>query len=324
MMMSMTPRARMGALVLCALLALAPAAAEARAGGGFSAGSRGARTYSAPPPTHTAPAARPVERSITPAAPAQSATPAATVAGSAAQPGFGQRNPFLTGLMGGFIGAGIGGLLFGHGFGMGGLGFAGGLGLILQLALLGALAWLAVSYFRSRRSAAPMAYSAAGLGSRLRDHEPMFAGSAAPAAPAAAPEVADEVGIGSADFTEFERLLEAVQHAWSAGDMAALRRLATPEMLAYFSEQLAMNTSRGIANTVEAVKLEQGDLAESWREGVVDYATVAMRFSALDYASSLDDGRVVDGSKTERVDATEVWTFMRQTGGRWILSAIQQ
>jgi len=322
MMTSMTSRVRMGALVLCALLALAPAAAEARAGGGFSAGSRGARTYSAPPPTRTAPAARPVERSVTPATPAQSATPAGAVAGSAAQPGFGQRNPFLTGLMGGFIGAGIGGLLFGHGFGMGGLGFAGGLGLILQLALIGALGWLAVSYFRSRRSAAPMAYSAAGLGSRLRDREPMFAGpvSSAPAAP----QATDEVGIGSADFTEFERLLEAVQHAWSGGDVAALRRLATPEMLAYFSEQLAMNTSRGIANTVEAVKLEQGDLAESWHEGAVDYATVAMRFSALDYASSLDDGRVVDGSKTERVDATEVWTFMRQTGGRWILSAIQQ
>jgi predicted lipid-binding transport protein (Tim44 family) len=322
----MTLRARMGALVLCALLALAPAVAEARAGGGFSAGSRGARTYSAPPSTRTAPAARPVERSVTPTAPAQSATPAGAVAGSAVQPGFGQRNPFLTGLMGGFIGAGIGGLLFGHGFGMGGLGFAGGLGLILQLALLGALGWLVVSYFRNRRSAAPMAYSAAGLGSRLRDREPMFAGPASPASsePGPEPQASDEVGIGSTDFSEFEHLLEAVQHAWSGGDVAALRRLATPEMLAYFSEQLAMNTSRGIANTVEAVKLEQGDLAEAWREGAVDYATVAMRFSALDYASSLDDGRVVDGSKTERVDATEVWTFMRQTGGRWILSAIQQ
>jgi len=35
-------------------------------------------------------------------------------------------------------------------------------------------------------------------------------------------------------------------------------------------------------------------------------------------------GHVVDGSPTERVTATEVWTFLRAAGGRWILSAIQQ
>jgi len=35
-------------------------------------------------------------------------------------------------------------------------------------------------------------------------------------------------------------------------------------------------------------------------------------------------GRIVDGSATERVTATELWTFMRAPGGAWILSAIQQ
>lgn len=33
---------------------------------------------------------------------------------------------------------------------------------------------------------------------------------------------------------------------------------------------------------------------------------------------------VVDGSPTEHVTATEVWTFVRVPGGHWILSAIQQ
>ena len=43
-----------------------------------------------------------------------------------------------------------------------------------------------------------------------------------------------------------------------------------------------MNASRGVVNQVSDVKLEQGDLAEAWREGNVDYATVAMRFRLVD------------------------------------------
>jgi predicted lipid-binding transport protein (Tim44 family) len=35
-------------------------------------------------------------------------------------------------------------------------------------------------------------------------------------------------------------------------------------------------------------------------------------------------GRIVDGSPSEHVTATELWTFMRAPGGQWILSAIQQ
>jgi predicted lipid-binding transport protein (Tim44 family) len=115
-----------------------------------------------------------------------------------------------------------------------------------------------------------------------------------------------------------------VQDAWSRGDLAGLKRFATPEMVGYFSEELSANASRGVENRVEEVKLEQGDLSEAWQEGSVQYAAVAMRFSALDYDASLSDGRVVAGSREARREHTEVWTFMRSQGGDWILSAIQQ
>ena len=42
-----------------AILALAPALADARPGGGASMGSRGSRTYSTPPSTNTAPYSAP-------------------------------------------------------------------------------------------------------------------------------------------------------------------------------------------------------------------------------------------------------------------------
>jgi predicted lipid-binding transport protein (Tim44 family) len=95
-------------------------------------------------------------------------------------------------------------------------------------------------------------------------------------------------------------------------------------MLGYFSEQLSANASRGVENKVEAVKLEQGDLSEAWSEAGLDYATVAMRFSMIDVTRNIADGKIIAGSDRDRVEATEVWTFLRSRGGKWILSAIQQ
>jgi predicted lipid-binding transport protein (Tim44 family) len=309
-------------------LAVMPAAAHARAGMGGSMGSRGMRTYMAPPPTRTAPSVAPIQRSVTPVAPQQQPSMGAPAYQPTYQPqmGFAQRNPFMTGFLGGLVGAGVGSMLFGHGFGMGGLGFAGGLGVMTQFLLLAGLAWLAYSFFRGRRDQQPVAYP--NFGQARTPYDVEGHASHIPSVPlphaAVLPPPGQDVALADADFDEFERLLPAVQRAWSMGDIAALRRIVTPEMLSYFAEQLATNTSKGVVNTVEDVKLEQADVAEAWREGEIDYVTVSLRFSAHDYMSSLDDGRVVDGSKTEHIVATETWTFMRQAGGRWLLSAIQQ
>jgi predicted lipid-binding transport protein (Tim44 family) len=62
------------------------------------------------------------------------------------------------------------------------------------------------------------------------------------------------------------RLLSDIQAAYSMEDLSALRAKVTPEMLSYFSEQLAGNASRGLINRVTDVKLLQGHLAESWRK----------------------------------------------------------
>jgi predicted lipid-binding transport protein (Tim44 family) len=67
----------------------------------------------------------------------------------------------------------------------------------------------------------------------------------------------------------------------------------------------------------------QGDLAEAWREGSTDYATVAMKFSLVDKMVDRSTGRVVEGDDHPQI-VTEVWTFRRERGGNWLLSAIQQ
>ena len=98
-------------------------------------------------------------------------------------------------------------------------------------------------------------------------------------------------------------------------DLSALRALVTPEMLSYFSEQLAGNASRGLINRVTDVKLLQGDLAEAWHEGDTDYSTVALKFALNDSMVDRTSGRTVEGGQPSTI--TEVWTFMRARGGNW-------
>jgi predicted lipid-binding transport protein (Tim44 family) len=307
---------------MAAMVLLVPAMADARVGGGSNSGSRGSKTQQAPAPTQTAPTAKPVERSTTPTQQAQ-ARPSATPA--AAQGGFFARNPFLSGLMGGLVGAGLIGMLFGGGFGGFG-GMAGMLGLLVQLALIGGLGYLAYRLIKGR-SAAPAAPSPAYAGGMPRPAEaPMgrsllagMGGSAGGAAAASA-----NLAIAAEDFNTFEAMLSDIQSAFSKGDLAKLRTMVTPEMLGYFSEQLSANASRGVENKVDAVKLEQGDLSEAWSEGGIDYASVAMRFSMIDVTRRIADGSIVEGNPAVRTEATEVWTFLRSRGGNWILSAISQ
>ena len=125
------------------------------------------------------------------------------------------------------------------------------------------------------------------------------------------------------DFDAFERILGEVQTAYGAEDLGALRARMTPEMLSYYSEELAKNSSRGVVNRLSDVKLLQGDLAEAWREGDDDYATVAMRYSMVDRTLDRASGRMVEGA-TSPQESTELWTFRRMRGGHWVLSAVQQ
>ena len=83
------------------------------------------------------------------------------------------------------------------------------------------------------------------------------------------------------------------------------------------------NKARNVVNKVSDIKLLQGDLAEAWREGDTDFASVAMRFSMVDKTVDRATGRLVEGSE-QPTEATEVWTFLRPRGASWELSAIQQ
>jgi len=311
------------AALFAVALALVPGLAFARAGGGASMGSRGSFTYSAPPATRTAPmTAAPMQRSLTP-----QGSPAAPAYGQPGygQPGYGQpgyggfgRPSFMSGLFGGLIGAGIGGMLFGGGLFHGITGFGGFLGFLIQIFLIVMVVRFLIRRFMPGASPAMAGggmFSRMGMGAGM-SNQISGGGAAGYGAP-------PPLTITPADYQAFEQNLKAVQGAWSAQNITALQQLATPEMVSYFGEQLAEQSSRGVHNVITDVTLDQGDLSQAWSEGGRDYATVAMKFSMIDVTTDMA-GRVVDGDPRSRVQATELWTFLRAPGGRWVLSAIQQ
>ena len=323
------------AVIALGIAALAPPVAwppPRRAGRGASP-SRGARTYSAPAPTNTAPGtAAPMQRTMTPQpAQGQQAVPGGARQPQAAQPSRGLFGGMGGALLGGLLMGGLIGMLFGGGLG----GFAGFLGLLLQVALIGFLVVLAMRFFGARREQ-PAAAAAGGARPNFGGHAgdttrtPFSFGGmgstgmgSGTATPFQAPVMETPLDLEEADFDRFEQMLADVQDAYGREDYAALRRLATPEAMSFLAEELGELASAGKRNAVSDVKLLQGDLSEAWSEGDDDYATVAMRFSALDAILDRNSGRVLSGSLEEPQESTELWTFRRQKGGDWVLAAIQ-
>lgn len=298
------------ALALALPSAIVVSSADARVGGGMSSGSRGSRTFSAPPSTSTAPGtATPFNRTYS--QPGMNST-APTGGGFFNRGGMGRG--LLGGLAAGFLGAGLFGLLFGGGLfsGIGGLSSI--LGLLLQIALVVFVVRLAMSWWQRRNAPA---YASANVGPGPQANYRSGLSGFGFGANSAPPEIVP------ADYEAFERLLGEVQTAWSNEDVARLHTLASPEMVSYFEKDLAENRARNAVNKVSGVKLLQGDLAEAWREGETDYATVAMRFSLVDRTLDRTSGQLVGGSE-QPAEVTEVWTFARRHGGDWELSAIQQ
>src|SRR6202795_1410766 len=182
-------------LSLALPLVLTVSSADARVGGGLSSGSRGGRTFSAPPSTTTAPnAAQPFNRTITQPSSPRLGAPAG--GGFFNRPGMGM----LGGLAAGFLGAGLLGMLFGGGM-FGGLGGLSSIfGLILQIGLIFIVVRLAMSWWQRRHETAPA-----------------YAGPAAAPGAASTFRNATGFGLGSgsapleilpADYAAFERLLD--------------------------------------------------------------------------------------------------------------------
>lgn len=308
------------AVLLTVFSLTAVTSAEARFGGSF--GSRGMRTYQTIPATPTVPSVTsPIQRSMT--APGTRAT------------GFGapysRPGGFFNGLggwlLGGLLFSGLFGMMFGGGL-MGFGGFGGFFSLIIQLAILYFVLRWVFRRFGWGQSAPAGGYGngPSGYGgnsynySSRQDWQPSSSGYGSGQPNGSGGR--DEIGVTNADLNTFEQRLSQLQDAYSREDYDALRRITTPEVMSYLTEELAQSAAKGLRNEVFDVRLKSGDVAESWREGADDYVTVALRYESRDVMRNRATGELVSG-EDRIVERSEVWTFVRHNRGEWILSAIQ-
>lgn len=338
------------AIIATGLAFIAVETADARMSKGGGIGSRGSKTFQAPPATRTAPnAAAPISRTATP----RTATNPG-LAANATKPGL-LGSMSKGGFMAGLLGAGALGLLLGYGLsgGLGGLGAI--LGLMLQIGIIVALGMLLFTWWQRRNQQQPapamnrqggprglqggagqngfnrdqdvnQGGQSGGLGTMGAAGAGAAAGGMFGARNAAAQPPTRPLNLTGDDFPAFERLLADIHSAFAREDHAALGRLATEEMAGYFAEDIQANVDQGRGVKIANVHLVQGDLAEAWKEPDAEYATVAMRFSLTDAVVDRKSGQVIEGSLTEPQEISEQWTFVRRPGGTpqdWILSAVQ-
>lgn len=321
--------------VLIGMPTLSFAKARGGSGGGFSSGPRGGNSPmsigSRGSRTHRDNGAKPMEQSTTAkpstAPPPTTASNPTAQPAPVAQPSFLQRNPLLTGIAAGLAGSWIGHMIFGATDSSAQTldgepaPASNSIGLMLLLMMLGAGALYL--FKKNRRTVAPVL---SGITRNTVVKGSLFDASydGTLLKPAT-----DTFTVTIADKAAFQQLLTDVQSAWSAQDVAGLRRAVTPEMLSYFSTALAEDSRRGIQNHVEAVELLQAEVLEVWSEDHTDYATTALRWNARDYTVSTtiprgESGHLIEGNEETSSESREVWTFMRVRDGRWLLSAIQQ
>ena len=309
---------RVSALLATLIMAFSLVAvdtAEARRGGSF--GSRGTFTQRSVPATQVSPkTTAPVQNTMTNSTTQRGTAAAATPARPSLFGGFGGA------LLGGFLFSGLFGMLFGFGFG----GFGGMLALLFQVVVIG----LIIAFFMRRRQQPAVAGGPAP--NQFRYEAPNAGQNYAGRPSGATLERSNasrragaryKLGLTDVDLGTFQQRLAELQDAYSREDYAALRKISTPEVMGYLAEELGANASKGVRNEVYDVKLLDGDIAEAWREGGADYVSVAMRYESRDITRNRATGEIVSGE--DRVtDTTEIWTFQRQNGGTWLVSAIQE
>lgn len=305
---------------------LSIAVVDAKPGRGGSTGSRGAKTDMSVPSTPTAPRTTAPQAGPGVSQPARPA--AAAAAAQAAKPSM--MSTMAKGFAMGLIGAGLFGLLTGNGL-FGGLsGLMGFLGLLLQVALIVIAVRLVWGFIQSRRQPQAVPAGAPDL-SRVGLGQPAagMAGATAPGqmhqAQPVEPQRSDLVGIGPDDYQAFQGVLVDLMRAYGAEDLAGIRRVTTPDVAAHYVRELHEAQTKGVVNRLGEPQLLQGDLAETWYEDNVAFATVAMRFSMTDALVDRQTGRVVDGDPQKPSESVEIWTFRRDGAGRpWLLCGQQQ
>ncbi len=118
---------------------------------------------------------------------------------------------------------------------------------------------------------------------------------------------------------------EMIVAAFAAGDLNALRRLLSPDVLQNFARAIEARRAAGQTMKSTLVSIDKAEIVDARVVG--RDASVTIRFAAKMISATLDSaGTVIEGSDSAVADHLDVWTFARPLGARdpnWLLTATQ-
>ena len=300
--------------VLVADLTLVSSEAFGRAGGGRSMGrgsSFGGSRRSAPPPMQRA-------------APPQNAPGAAPAQQPAPQQSAPAGGGFMRNMAGGIAGGFLGSMLFsslGHGAGMGGSGMGGsGFGLI-ELLMLGGIAFFGFRWWKSRQQNVMTPSYGGGMPTAtpvIYDETPS-PGTGQPLVPASL-KVESELDTETAGDIFFR-----IQGAWTRRDLSIVANILEDELLATLSLDVTRLREERHINRLENISIRTIELRDAWTELGAELATMRIVANLLDYTIEEGSQKIIEGSDSIPVKFQEDWTFRRNNGTTtWKLAGIAQ
>jgi hypothetical protein len=116
-----------------------------------------------------------------------------------------------------------------------------------------------------------------------------------------------------------------VNEAWNTRDLGVVQGYVTPRIIEYLTFWSGEYARQQLVNRHDDAQVRHVGLAQVSRDPTLDAVTVRVYASGLDYTTRTGTSEVVSGSKTDRRDYTEYWTFVRPTGtADWLLTKIEQ
>ena len=126
------------------------------------------------------------------------------------------------------------------------------------------------------------------------------------------------VGLAKENFIRF-------QNAWSTRDLSPVRDLMDKEIYGEVQRDIEGLKSEGKINKLDDVDVGKAEIVEAWSEEGFEFITVRYEASLCDYVVDERSGDIIEGSRTQRVNFAEHWTWARPEGpNTWFLSAIEQ
>lgn len=242
------------------------------------------------------------------------------------QPGAGS---FGRGFLGGLAGAGLGALLFGSMFGMGGT----GPGLLPLLLLLGAGYFFWRRFMRNPSGQTSEGYGPPGQGAPFGYAQrvaasPSFQDIAGPdeETTGLAAIRRTDPGFDEAHFLEVASdVFFKIQAGWTRRDFAAIRHLLGSQLAGEYEGHFRDMAARGQLNKLENISIRKVAIADAGSDGREDYVTVLFTANLLDYTVDERTGAVLEGSTSQPVKFAEEWTWARPVHtDNWLLERIQE